>query len=67
MQAKEKPVMTSRLTPEQRTALAHKLLIRSATGKGLSKEQKQEARRHAGNLEAANKLEQRMQNRKKLN
>ena len=55
----------SRLTPSQRTALAKNLLIRSATGKGLTKEQRAELRRHSQNLEAVNLLEQRLSERRK--
>ncbi len=59
--------MTFRLTPEQRTELARNHWIRAVTGKGLTKEQRAELCRSADNLEAANKLQQRMEARKKLN
>lgn len=55
-----------RLTPNERTALAKILLDRAETGHRLTEEQRNELRRHAGNLEAANKLEARVKARKKL-
>jgi hypothetical protein len=40
-----------RLTPNERTALAKILLDRAETGHRLTEEQRNELRRHAGNLE----------------
>ena len=58
--------MTFRLTPNQRTALARKLMNRATFREGLTQEQRAELCRHALNLEAANKLEARLTARMKL-
>ncbi|MEI9410867.1 hypothetical protein [Mesorhizobium salmacidum] len=48
----------SRMTPQQRIALARKLESRAASGEGLSDEKRTELRRAANNLLALNKMEE---------
>ncbi len=46
----------SSMTTKGREALAKNLKIRAVTGKGLDREQRQELRRRASNLEAVNRM-----------